>query len=172
MSNAAVSVAKTQSVSGRLYYRHTLPVRIMHWTNVVALTILFMSGLMIFNAHPRLYWGKSSYTGRPPILEIGARESPESGAVGYTKVFGREFNTTGVLGLSTEPSGRSCARMSPAKQRGPPTVHVSLGPIKISPHGVGIAVGFLLGARLMLPEASRKGISEDDVYSILIRAAY
>jgi phosphatidylglycerol:prolipoprotein diacylglycerol transferase len=52
-----------------------------------------------------------------------------------------------------------------------PIVHVSLGPIKISPHGVGIAVGFLLGARLMLPEAHRKGISEDDVYTILIRAA-
>jgi phosphatidylglycerol:prolipoprotein diacylglycerol transferase len=52
-----------------------------------------------------------------------------------------------------------------------PIVHVTLGPIKISPHGVGIAVGFLLGARLMLPEANRKGISDDDVYTILIRAA-
>ena len=100
MSNATVSIAKAPPASGRLYYRHSLPVRIMHWINVVALTILFMSGLMIFNAHPRLYWGKSSYTGRPPILEIGARESPESGAVGYTKILGREFNTTGVLGYA------------------------------------------------------------------------
>ena len=50
-----------------LYYRHSLPVRLMHWTNVVALTILLMSGLQIFNAHPRLYWaGKSSYTGAAP----------------------------------------------------------------------------------------------------------
>src|SRR5438874_13639309 len=98
MNEASASIKASAAAAGRLYYRHALPVRIMHWTNVVALTILFMSGLMIFNAHPRLYWGKSSYTGRPPILEIGARESPESGAVGYTKVFGREFNTTGVLG--------------------------------------------------------------------------
>ena len=52
-----------------------------------------------------------------------------------------------------------------------PIVHVNLGPLRISPHGVGIAVGFLLGARLMLPEAERKGISEDTVYTILIRAA-
>jgi cytochrome b subunit of formate dehydrogenase len=38
----------------------------MHWLNVIALTILLMSGLAIFNAHPALYWGKSSYTaGRP-----------------------------------------------------------------------------------------------------------
>src|SRR5512135_1333040 len=97
-----------------LYYRHALPVRIMHWVNVVALTILFMSGLMIFNAHPRLYWGKSSYTGRPPILEIGARQGDEGGAIGYAKVFGREFNTTGVLGLSKEPNGRVAARAFPS----------------------------------------------------------
>jgi phosphatidylglycerol:prolipoprotein diacylglycerol transferase len=52
-----------------------------------------------------------------------------------------------------------------------PIVHVKLGPLSISPHGVGIAVGFLLGARLMLPEAKRKGIDEDTVYSLLTRAA-
>jgi phosphatidylglycerol---prolipoprotein diacylglyceryl transferase len=52
-----------------------------------------------------------------------------------------------------------------------PIVHIELGPLNISPHGVGIAVGFLLGARLMLPEAKRKGITEDQVYTVLIRAA-
>jgi phosphatidylglycerol:prolipoprotein diacylglycerol transferase len=52
-----------------------------------------------------------------------------------------------------------------------PIVHVKLGPLSISPHGVGIAVGFLLGARLMLPAAKRKGITEDDVYALLTRAA-
>ena len=56
-----------------LYYRHTLPVRVMHWINVVALTILFMSGLQIFNAHPALYWGKSSYDGTPPRARRSAR---------------------------------------------------------------------------------------------------
>ena len=53
-----------------------------------------------------------------------------------------------------------------------PIVHIPIGPLRISPHGIGIAVGFLLGARLMLPEAARKGISEDTVYTILIRAAF
>lgn len=52
------------------YRRHTLLVRITHWINVVALIALLMSGLQIFNAHPALYWGESSYTGEPPILEI------------------------------------------------------------------------------------------------------
>jgi cytochrome b subunit of formate dehydrogenase len=37
-----------RSQKAYLYYRHTLPVRVMHWINVIALTILFMSGLNIF----------------------------------------------------------------------------------------------------------------------------
>ena len=74
-----------------LYYRHTLPVRIMHWINVVALTILLLSGLNIFSAHPALYWGKSSYTGRAPIFEISARENADGDLVGITRVFGHEF---------------------------------------------------------------------------------
>ncbi|MEA3075654.1 MAG: phosphatidylglycerol---prolipoprotein diacylglyceryl transferase [Actinomycetota bacterium] len=52
-----------------------------------------------------------------------------------------------------------------------PIVHIPIGPLRISPHGIGIAVGFLLGARLMMPEAERKGIGEDVVYTLLIRAA-
>ena len=85
-----------------LYYRHRLPVRIMHWINVLALTLLFMSGLQIFNSHPALYWGKSSYTGSPPLLQIGAREGEDGHPVGFTRVLGHEFTTTGVLGVSTD----------------------------------------------------------------------
>ena len=40
--------------------RHTLLVRITHWINALCLLVLLMSGLQIFNAHPALYWGKSS----------------------------------------------------------------------------------------------------------------
>src|SRR3954467_7617416 len=82
---------------GQLYYRHRLPVRVMHWINVLALTILFMSGLNIFEAHPALYWGASSYTGRPALLEIGARQDEGAPPIGYTRILGREFNTTGFL---------------------------------------------------------------------------
>jgi thiosulfate reductase cytochrome b subunit len=37
--------------------RHALSTRIWHWLNLVCVVILFMSGLNISNAHPRLYWG-------------------------------------------------------------------------------------------------------------------
>jgi len=53
-----------------LYRRHSLLVRITHWINVVALTALLMSGLQIFNEHPALYWGDTSYSGKPALLEV------------------------------------------------------------------------------------------------------
>jgi thiosulfate reductase cytochrome b subunit len=87
-----------------LYLRHTWPVRLMHWVNVIALLILLMSGLQIFNAHPALYWGESSYSGRPPVLQMGAKESDDGRAIGVTEVLGHEFHTTGVLGLSNDPA--------------------------------------------------------------------
>jgi thiosulfate reductase cytochrome b subunit len=96
-----------------LYYRHTLPVRIMHWINVVALAILFMSGMQIFNAHPALNWGKSSYTGAEPLLEIGAKQSTGGELQGYTRILGHEFDTTGVLGVSRDQSGEWAPRGFP-----------------------------------------------------------
>lgn len=38
--------------------KHALTTRLWHWVNVVCVIILFMSGLNISNAHPRLYWGE------------------------------------------------------------------------------------------------------------------
>ena len=52
-----------------------------------------------------------------------------------------------------------------------PIVKLHIGPLSISPHGIGIALGFLAGARLMLPTSRRKGISDEVVYSLLTRAA-
>ena len=43
-----------------LVHRHSVVTRITHWINLVALTLLLMSGLQIFNAHPALYWGQAS----------------------------------------------------------------------------------------------------------------
>jgi hypothetical protein len=53
----ACTMPTSQQDGSFLYYRHTLPVRIMHWVNVVAFFMLLMSGLQTFNAHPTLNWG-------------------------------------------------------------------------------------------------------------------
>ena len=110
---AAVSISPS-APPNYLYYRHTLPVRIMHWTNFIALTILFMSGLHIFNAHSALYWGDSSYSGRAPLLQITTRDGAGGERVGVTRVFGREFETTGLLGLSKYPNGEPNAHAFPS----------------------------------------------------------
>jgi thiosulfate reductase cytochrome b subunit len=106
MSQATHIAGGAIAPSSYLYYRHTLPVRIMHWTNVISLTILLMTGLMIFNAHPSLDWGKSSYTGKPSLLQITARDSGNGELSGITRVFGHEFNTTGLLGVSKNAEGK------------------------------------------------------------------
>ena len=100
--------------SGYPYYRHPLPVRIMHWSNVVLLAILLMSGLNIFNAHPALYWGKSSYSGVPPVLEMRGKENDEGEISGVTRIFGHEFNTTGFLGASRDSAGELTERGFPS----------------------------------------------------------
>lgn len=41
-----------------LVYRHRLFTRLWHWINALAIFVLLMSGLGIFNAHPQLYWGQ------------------------------------------------------------------------------------------------------------------
>ncbi|NCT67580.1 MAG: hypothetical protein GXC76_08045 [Rhodanobacteraceae bacterium] len=95
------------------YYRHRLPVRIMHWINVIALLALLLSGLQIFNAHPALYWGKSSYNGHAPLLEMSAQQGSDGRVVGTTTVFGHRFTTTGVFGASKAPDGTWLARGFP-----------------------------------------------------------
>ena len=46
---------------GDLVKRHRLVTRLWHWFNVIVLTVMLMSGLMIFNAHSRLYWGQEGF---------------------------------------------------------------------------------------------------------------
>ena len=101
-----VPATSTKPMRSYLYKRHSLPVRIMHWLNVLSLTILLMSGLMIFNAHPSLDWGKQSYSGNPSVMTIASKAGANGQLQGVTTVLGSEFNTTGLLGVSADANGR------------------------------------------------------------------
>ncbi len=94
-------------------YRHKLPIRIMHWINVLCFIVLLMSGLNIFNAHSALNIGKSSYNGRAPILEMNAIQATDGKFMGVTTIFGHKFNTTGIFGLSEDHDGRVLQRGFP-----------------------------------------------------------
>jgi len=87
----------------RQIFRHRLWVRLTHWINVVCMTVLLMSGLQIFNAHPALYWGDRSRFDHP-ILSIGAVRDAQGRPVGVTSIGTHHFDTTGVLGVSGEPA--------------------------------------------------------------------
>lgn len=89
-------------------YRHRWPTRIWHWLNAVTIFVMLMSGLMIFNAHPRLYWGQYGANFDHAWLEIGAR-----GDKGLLRVGSVTVETTGVLGRWTAPDGRTVNRAFP-----------------------------------------------------------
>ena len=87
-----------------LVYRHGPVTRVTHWLNVLAVSLLLMSGLQIFNAHPALYWGQASDFQRPWI-SVGAQD--HGGQLkGVTTVGDWQFETTGVLGYSGKPGMR------------------------------------------------------------------
>jgi thiosulfate reductase cytochrome b subunit len=50
--------------------RHALSTRIWHWVNALSLAVLFMSGLNISNAHPRLYWGHWGFSSKDAWLRV------------------------------------------------------------------------------------------------------
>lgn len=62
-----------QAAGAPLVRRHALATRVWHWINALTVLIMLMSGLMIFNAHPRLYWGEYGANSDPAWLEIAER---------------------------------------------------------------------------------------------------
>lgn len=92
----------------QVIYRHRLATRLWHWVNAAAVALLLMSGAMIFNAHPRLYWGEYGANPDRAWLHIGATER-----TGYLSVAGWRFDTTGVLGRWTDPQGVMRTRAFP-----------------------------------------------------------
>ena len=93
---------------GQLVRRHSLATRIWHWINAVSVIVMLMSGLMIFNAHPRLYWGQAGANYDRPWLTIGPR-----GEQGVVTVGGIVIPTTGVLGRWTDKAGNVQNRAFP-----------------------------------------------------------
>lgn len=94
---------------GDVVKRHRLPTRIWHWINALAIVILLMSGLTIFNAHPRLYWGSYGANYDPAWLQIGGE-----GERGYLQVGDWQVTTTGVLGRWRDSEGNISTRAFPS----------------------------------------------------------
>jgi len=96
----------------RSTYRHRLPVRIMHWTNVVCLFVLIGSGLQIFLAHPMLYWGDDAEFSKP-ALSLTGKPGTDGRLHGITQVGSLRVDSTGLLGVSKNMMGKPVARAFP-----------------------------------------------------------
>lgn len=60
----------------QVIYRHSAPTRILHWLNALCVFVVLMSGLQIFNAHPRLYWGAAGANFDPALLQLSSPGQP------------------------------------------------------------------------------------------------
>jgi len=105
MATAAPTLAPRRPDS-RVVLRHHWLVRLTHWLNAIAIIILLMTGLNIFGAHPRLYWGDAgSVDQREQLwLETGA-SPPWRNPTGWIEIAGTRFDTTGFIGVSQSPKG-------------------------------------------------------------------
>ncbi|MCY7280241.1 MAG: cytochrome b/b6 domain-containing protein [Sphingomonas bacterium] len=111
-SDIPADIARDQGVGdlgpGDLVKRHRLSTRLWHWLNVVTLAVMLMSGLMIFNAHPRLYWGHYGANADPAWFEIGSTEN-----TGFVQAGPLRVETTGVLGRWTDQNSKVQRRAFP-----------------------------------------------------------
>jgi thiosulfate reductase cytochrome b subunit len=97
---------------GESFYRHRAPVRLTHWINALCILFLLGSGLNIFNAHPRLYWGTYGADSDSALFSIGAFDTAK-GTRGITQIGSWHFDTTGILGWS-KVNGQDVARGWPS----------------------------------------------------------
>jgi thiosulfate reductase cytochrome b subunit len=106
---AGKAAPKGERTAGPLVYRQSGWTRLTHWIWATSLFFLLLSGLQIFNAHPTLYLGDQSGFGFDnEVLAIGGENTPD-GPVGYVRVLGTRFDTSGVFGVSgsaERPVGR------------------------------------------------------------------
>ncbi|MEZ5499491.1 MAG: cytochrome b/b6 domain-containing protein [Steroidobacteraceae bacterium] len=99
---------ESTSRGGELAKRHRRSTRLWHWLNAFAVVILLMSGLTIFNAHPRLYWGQFGANQDAAFLEISS--SPTSGNL---RIGDWRIETTGLLGNWRDSDGNVQRRAFP-----------------------------------------------------------
>ena len=96
-------------------YRHPLLVRLTHWVSALALVILAMSGMQIFNAHPALYASDASKFDAPVLAitgsdSFGGLTTPE----GWVQIGSRRITTTHVLGYGPNGQGDESVRAFPS----------------------------------------------------------
>ena len=105
----------------QIVFRHRLSTRVWHWVNALILLVMLMSGLMILNAHPRLYWGEAGANADPAWFEVGYK-----GRSGFLRVGDFRIETTGFLGVWRDDNGQTQTRAFPGWATIPSTYNLAL----------------------------------------------
>ena len=104
--------AAAREHAGRRVYRHGILARTAHWAWTLAILVLVMSGLQIFNAAPYLDASDKSNPARR-ILAFDAQRV-DGHPAGYTIVFGHRIPTTHLFGYADDGMGEESPRAFPA----------------------------------------------------------
>jgi len=128
-------------VARPLVRRHRFSTRLWHWVNALVILVMAMSGLMIFNAHPRLYWGAYGANDDPAWLEFGAWTDNAGANHGGITLLGHTMETTGVFGLSRGADGAELALAFPGWMTLPSTYDLALARSWHLAFAWGLAVG-------------------------------
>jgi thiosulfate reductase cytochrome b subunit len=91
---------RAPKIKGPLIYRQPVWTRITHWLWAIALLMLLLTGLNIFNARPQLYVGQESgFEYNNTIFQIGAERGPNGEPRGFMQLFDWKLDTTGHFGV-------------------------------------------------------------------------
>lgn len=92
-------IAFTKNTDAKIAIRHPWPVRVWHWINALAVTLSLVTGLLIFNIHPRLYWGEDGHAGMPAILSLSSTDPNSKTPHFDLQVGSHHWDVTGFMGL-------------------------------------------------------------------------
>jgi len=79
------------------YLRFPLATRILHWVAVISVFVLLWSGMMVFNIHPRLYWGEVGYFGAPAVAELVGDTATDPPQI-ELRIGSLSMDVTGIMG--------------------------------------------------------------------------
>jgi len=88
-----------------LIMRHPVTVRLWHWLTAAAVVSLIYTGFIIFNIHPRLYWGEVGNARMPAIFAIESPTNPPDTKTrpspAVLRIGSSTIDVTGVLGFAS-----------------------------------------------------------------------